>query len=110
MFVSRQKIKSLNKKYLHRQYATDVLAFDLRSGVEAKQKRLLNGEIIISLDAAKQNHKTFQTSLAQEIVLYVIHGILHLLGYDDHSPADIKRMRRKERELLEYLKKEIEKL
>ena len=65
----------------------------------------INGEIIISADTAVRNARAYQTSPQQEILLYVIHGILHLLGYDDHSPDDIQEMRRKEAELMSVLKR-----
>ena len=60
----------------------------------------LAGEIIISTDAVEQNAKRFKTSRRHELTLYIIHGILHLLGFDDHDPRDVQKMRRKEEELL----------
>ena len=108
VFVSHQKIRALNKKYLKRNYVTDVLAFDLKDNEFPKQmSKTLTGDIIISTDAALKNVNTFQTTLSQELVLYIVHGILHLLGYDDHKPADVKRMRRKEQDILKSLGKKI---
>ncbi len=69
-----------------------------------KKKSFLIGDIIISTDAAIQNAKAFKTSINYEIVLYVIHGILHLLGFDDHKEEDIKKMRKREKFLLEKIK------
>ena len=108
VFATRQRIKALNKKFLHRDYGTDVLAFDLSDNAVSRQKsqrkpKIVVGDIIISTDAALKNAKTYETALSREITLYVIHGILHLLGFDDHSPRDIKKMRKKEQELLDYL-------
>lgn len=109
VFVSSQKIRALNKKFLNRTYATDVLAFDLGSNgsVRPKQARKIRreiiGDIVISTDAVKQNSRRFKTTEQHELVLYVIHGILHLLGYDDHQPKDIGRMRSKEQEILNHL-------
>lgn len=91
-FVSAQKIRSLNRRYLRRDYVTDVLAFD-------------TFDIAICAETAVKNSKMYGTPPAQEITLYIIHGILHLLGYDDHAPADIRKMRAKEKELLDYLKR-----
>ncbi len=91
---------ALNKKYLKHHYTTDILTFNL-----SDNKNKLVGEIIISTDEALKNAKIYKTLPRQEIILYVVHGILHLLGYDDHSPSDIKKMRAKEQELLEYVKK-----
>ena len=103
-FISASQIRSLNQKFLKRSYATDVLAFDLK---EAKKKNELVGDIFISTDAVIKQSKLFKTSLPYEFVLYIVHGILHLLGYDDHSPKDIKKMRAKEFEILKKLGKEI---
>ena len=100
VFITRQKIQSLNKKYLHRSYATDVLAFDFTQG---KKKDGLVGDIFISTDAVLANAKVFKNDVKSELVLYVIHGILHLLGYDDHSAKDVTRMKKKEQEILEYV-------
>lgn len=68
----------------------------------------LKGDVIISVDAARSNAAVFKTSLEYELVLYVIHGILHLLGFDDHDPVDIQRMRRKEKEFMEHFKNRIQ--
>jgi probable rRNA maturation factor len=103
VFVTRQKISALNKKYLGRAYATDVLAFDAREKAgRARSGEALVGDIIISVDAARTNARTYGVPFSRELALYVIHGILHLLGYDDHTPRDVKRMRRKEQQLLQY--------
>jgi len=91
-------MKILNQKYLKYNFSTDVLAFDLRE--QKGSLRTLGGEIIISTDTAKRNSKIYGTTLKKEIVLYVIHGILHLVGYDDHEARDIRRMREKEQEIL----------
>ncbi|MBP9853447.1 MAG: rRNA maturation RNase YbeY [Candidatus Omnitrophica bacterium] len=104
VFVSSQKIRALNKKFLNRSYATDVLAFDLS---DTKNRSGLTGDVIISTDAIKQNAKKFKSTEQQELVLYIIHGILHLSGYDDHNSKDIRRMRLKEQEILEYLGKTV---
>jgi len=79
----------------------------LAFGGKDNKRQELKGDVIISVDAAIGNARRFQTSFEYEIVLYMIHGILHLLGFDDHSPADIKRMRHKEKELMEHLKNRI---
>lgn len=103
MFVSAQKIIALNKKFLGRAYATDVLSFDLKD--EFSPKSLVEGEVIISTDAIIKNARLFKTPVAQELTLYIIHGILHLLGFDDHAPDDIQKMRKEEDKILKYLGK-----
>jgi len=87
-------MRAINKKYLKHDYVTDVLTFDLGENI---------GEIILCPQVARANAKAHQTSTQNEIVLYVIHGILHLAGYDDHNPKDILQMRRMESKLLSDL-------
>ncbi len=109
MFVTNCGIRILNKKFLGHDYATDVLAFDLTDGEISRQRGRkkfcqIEGEIIISAMKASENARKFETSPQEELVLYVVHGILHLLGYDDHRQSDIKRMRKKEQEVMAYIK------
>lgn len=92
VFVGARRMRSLNKKYLHHDYATDVLTFDF-----GKSRQ---GEIIICPRVAAANAKAYQTSARKEIITYVIHGILHLAGFDDHRSKDRIQMRRMENELL----------
>jgi len=97
--VTSQKISSLNKKYLHRCCSTDVLAFDLKDA-DNFSKDILIGDIIISTDAVIHNSRLFKTTYAYELVLYIAHGILHLLGFDDQKKKSIKQMRRKEKKVM----------
>lgn len=108
VFVTSQKIRALNKKYLNRTYATDVLAFNLTPDYETERTPSpLIGDVFISTDAARQSVKIYHTDIAHEIVLYVVHGILHLLGYDDHSESDTREMRSAEARLMDRLKRSI---
>jgi len=91
VFVGTRRMRSVNKKYLNHDHVTDVLTFDLGEGL---------GEIIICPQVASVNARVHQTSTENEIILYVVHGILHLAGYDDHSPKDILQMRKMEKKLL----------
>lgn len=108
VFVTDRQIRALNKKFLHRSYSTDVLAFDLTDEVLSRQRKktvkIIEGEVIISASTVYNNAKRFGNPPEEELTLCVVHGILHLLGYDDHSPADIKRMRAKEKELMEKIR------
>ena len=105
VFVSSQKIRALNRKYLNRTYATDVLAFDLRDEFASKQsaKKNISGDVFISTDAVLQNSKAFGQEAHDELALYVIHGILHLAGYDDTNPTAKKKMQKKEQEIFSPL-------
>ena len=91
VFVGTKRMRAVNKEYLKHDYVTDVLTFDLGNHI---------GEIIICPQVACTNAKAHHTSTQREIILYVIHGILHLAGYNDHSAKDILQMRRMEKELL----------
>ncbi len=114
-FVTDRKIKALNKQFLHRAYMTDVLAFDLSDSNapflkkvgQSKKVRKVKGDVIISTTTAFRNSEIYHTLPEDEIILYIIHGILHLLGYDDHSLKDIKRMRKKEQLIMKHLKDNI---
>ena len=104
-FVTDPKIQSLNQKFRKRCHPTDVLAFDLRAGKIGASRKVkgIEGEIIISTETVFRNSKLYRTTPLQELNLCLIHGILHLLGYDDHGPREIRRMRRKEKELLSLI-------
>jgi probable rRNA maturation factor len=91
VFSGTRRMRAINKKYLKHDYVTDVLTFDLGEG---------SGEIVICPQIARMNAKAHRTSTEREIILYVIHGILHLAGYDDRSPKDTLQMRRMEEELM----------
>ncbi len=101
VFVGAQKIRALNRRFLRRDYATDVLAFDTRD--PRAGRGVVQGDIVISTDAARKNARVFGNDPRRELTLYVIHGVLHLLGYDDHAPNDIRRMRAREEALMKEL-------
>ena len=97
--ISSDEIISLNKKHLKHDYTTDILAFNYSS-----KKALLDAEIFISVDDAKSNSKKFKVSFNEEIGRLVIHGILHLLGFDDRITSEKKVMKRLENKLLSSFK------
>jgi len=102
-FVSDKKISSLNKKYLHRNGPTDVISF-LFGETPIPQDRSIIGDIYISLDAAGRNAVRFKNSFRKEILLYTIHGVLHLLGFGDKSAKEKKKIRMLEKRFLKCLK------
>lgn len=105
-FVSDAEMRSLNRKFKHRDCRTDVLAF---SQVEGKRfpavGRVLLGDVIISVDAARRQAPVFGNPLEKEFVLYLVHGILHLLGYDDIRLSSRKAMRAKENDVLKKIER-----
>ena len=104
-FVTNAAIRKLNRRFLKHDFATDVISFPLGpSGVEGLDSDLL-GELVISAEYAVAEAGKRKIPVEEELLRYVAHGILHLLGYDDHRPADRKRMwSRQERELRRILK------
>jgi len=91
-FVTNAAIRRLNRRFLGHDYATDVLSFPLGGD--------LFGEVVISAEYAAAEARRRGLPVEEELLRYVVHGILHLLGYDDHRPADRARMwKRQEREL-----------
>jgi len=94
--VDDGQIAELNRRFLERADVTDVLAFPY--GCEGG---VLSGEIVVNADQAVRQARGRRHGPEDELRLYIIHGLLHLLGYDDHDPADRKRMRGRESELLQ---------
>ena len=88
----------MNKRYKKRDSCTDVLAFPLDRAVHAHGRRVIVGEIVISLDQTHSNAKRFGNTFTEELLLYVIHGVLHILGYDDRAAADRRVMERKQKD------------
>ncbi|MFQ5847204.1 MAG: rRNA maturation RNase YbeY [Candidatus Methylomirabilales bacterium] len=91
LLVGDRAIRRLNRTYLSRDHPTDVLAFPQQQGFPSPHPHLL-GDVVISVETALRQAKAHGHSLAQEITLLLIHGILHLLGYNDRTPAARRRM------------------
>jgi len=98
-YVTDAQIRRLNKKYRGEDSYTDVLAFSMIEGRHIRGEVGYLGDIVISLDAAKRQAKYFDSTKDKELKLYLIHGILHLLGYDDQTKRHIGKMKKREREL-----------
>lgn len=94
-FVSRYRLRSVNKRFLGHDYNTDVIAFDY-----VGNGRAVDGELLISLDDVRWNSKFFGTSFKHELSRVVIHGCLHLAGYDDRTKRQKELMRKKENSYL----------
>ena len=98
--VSSETMLGINKKYLNHNYNTDIITFDYSS-----ERNNLDGEIFISVDDALENSKKYHVSLNNEILRLVIHGILHMIGYDDVASAKRKKMKTVEDVLMKKLQK-----
>ena len=95
MCVDDRAIRSLNRRFLGKNRSTDVLAFEAD---EAGNVPLL-GEIVISWETARRQAKRLGHSLEEELSLMTIHGLLHLVGYDDTDPTEARLMHERERSL-----------
>lgn len=90
IFCSDNYVLDINQKYLHHDYFTDIITFDYCEGDR------LSGDLFISVDSVRENSVEFGTEFKDELNRVIIHGLLHLVGYDDHTEKDIKLMRSKE--------------
>src|SRR5699024_2909294 len=90
VFCSDAYLYDLNVEFLQHDTLTDIISFDYRVG------DLVNGEIYISIDRVKENAMDFGVSFVDELHRVIIHGVLHICGYDDLTDAEEKAMRTKE--------------
>jgi probable rRNA maturation factor len=98
-FVDNPTIHRLNQRYLDHDEPTDVLSFPLS---EANAKRLA-GELVVGVEVAQAAAASRGHDVHAELALYVIHGLLHLCGFNDKSRADASAMRERERHYLRTL-------
>jgi len=106
--VDDAQIHVINRQFLAHDCPTDVISFLLDGGGEVKPRRgerrgagkSIGGEIVISAETARRSASEFNTTPARELELYLVHGLLHLCGYDDLSPSEKRLMRRREAEAL----------
>ena len=110
--VDNETIHDLNQRYLQHDFATDVLSFLLEGSLAdpsvlplpknaPRGKGLrLDGEIIVSAEMAKSESVKYGWRPLDELTLYVVHGLLHLCGYEDQSATELRLMRKREREIL----------
>lgn len=93
--VDDPTIHALNRRHLAHDYPTDVLSF-----LYHRTERGLEGEIIVSADTAARMALELNSVPEHELLLYIVHGTLHLVGHDDHTPEGQAEMRAAEREIL----------
>jgi len=105
VFVGSDEIKRLNKRFRGKNRQTDVLCFCLFEGMDFIDIRgRFRTDIFISSDTARRNSKRFGNTYKDEIDLYVIHGLLHMIGYRDHDKKRFRAMDKRQRELLRKYK------
>ncbi len=102
IFCSDEYLLNINKQYLDHHYYTDIITFD-----QSDRPVFVDADIFISVDRAKDQANDFEVSFNEEIHRLMIHGLLHLLGYDDKSSADKQLMTEKEDYYLSLLAEKI---
>lgn len=98
IFTSDKYLLNINKQYLSHNYFTDIITFNDVQG------DIINGDIFISVETVKNNSLRFGVSFDEELSRVMIHGIMHLIGYDDQTEEQKSEMRKKENEYLDRLK------
>ncbi|MEA3369108.1 MAG: rRNA maturation RNase YbeY [Candidatus Ratteibacteria bacterium] len=103
--VNNREIKTLNRKYRLVNRVTDVLAFpQSERGMKAFHPELL-GDVVISFPQARFQARLLEHSFKKEMAVLVVHGILHLLGFEDESKKGKGEMFRRQRQLVEWIEK-----
>ncbi len=95
VLTDHQAVLDLNIQWLEHDYHTDVLSFLLEEDPTA-----LEGEVYVDIETARERHVEFSTSALQEIERYIVHGLLHLAGYDDSTDEEKEIMRQLEDQYL----------
>jgi rRNA maturation RNase YbeY len=94
-FISSKELRIINKKYLNHDYITDIITFNY-----SKKNNEIDGEILISFEDARVNAKKYKTNYSKEICRLIIHGVLHLLNYDDNNKKNKTIMKQMENKLI----------
>lgn len=95
IFCDDEKILEINRQFLNHDYYTDIITFPY-----SDKKDSLKAEIYISIDTVSSNAETYNESFDTELKRVIVHGLLHMIGYNDKTPEDEKKMREKEDECL----------
>lgn len=90
IFCSDNYILDINQKFLNHDYFTDIITFNYND------RDRLSGDLFISVDSVRENAIEYNVEFEEELNRVIVHGILHLIGYDDKSEEEIKTMRDKE--------------
>lgn len=99
IFMTDEELNEINQSHLQHDDYTDIITFDL-SDTEAN----IDGEIYISIERVQENANTYNTTFEKELVRVVCHGVLHLMGYQDKTENDAKKMRVAEENSIDIFK------
>lgn len=97
IFVSDEYLLQVNNQYLEHDYFTDIITFDY------SEDHIVSGDLFISVDTVLSNSQDFNVTFLQELHRVIIHGVLHLIGFDDKSDADQEIMTKMENLSLEMM-------
>ena len=97
VFCSDSYLLEINQKHLAHDYLTDIITFDYSEGNH------VSGDLFVSIDRVNENAIKFNVSRETELRRVVVHGVLHLLGYGDKTPPDVKKMRAMEERALSLI-------
>jgi rRNA maturation RNase YbeY len=97
IFCNDEYLLKINQEHLTHDYYTDIITFDY------SENTLISGDLFISKDRVEENAEEYKVSFENELNRVIIHGILHLIGYNDKSESEIKEMRTKENYYLDKL-------
>lgn len=90
IFCSDEYLLKINQDYLNHDYYTDIITFDYRDG------NVISGDLFISIDRVRENAKNASLDFLSEIHRVIIHGVLHIMGYNDKTPEEESIIRSKE--------------
>jgi rRNA maturation RNase YbeY len=104
LLVDDAAIAALNQRYRGRARPTDVLAFSLLEGAHAERRGALLGDVVIGIETAARQARARRRRLDDEVARLLVHGALHLVGYDHLRSAQARRMRAQERRVWRALR------
>jgi probable rRNA maturation factor len=106
LFVDDLQIQTLNRRYLHRDKPTNVLAFPMRKGEFSTLHPQLLGDLVISVETAKRQSNRFGLNEMEMVILLMVHGVLHLIGYEhEGTKKGDREMAAKQKELFQQVMK-----
>ena len=100
ILVDNAYIRALNRRWRKRNAPTDVLSFAMNLGPDAAYNYGVLGDVYISVERAREQAREYGVSFREELARLVVHGVLHLAGYDHEKPAEARRMRSREETFL----------
>lgn len=99
VFIDSRRSRALNRRYLGHDWVTDVISFPLAPGPA------IDGEVYVNLDRARTQADQLGLPYGNEVLRLIVHGVLHLLGYDDRDPVRRRRMQRRQEDLVQRFRR-----